>query len=153
VCRSKHVEPLKNFGIINSSKQLHLVGYFYMICTMSSWWWAVCPSKHVEPLKNFGIINSIKKLHLVGISTEWNKGLDKFHFRASDRHKETFTSSSLHNTDYSLLLHVSAIGYDHLQGATNFIYVRSVYRSYVTIKFVHPWRWPYLVAETCSSSE
>jgi len=38
VCRSKHVEPLKNFWIINSSKQLRLVGYFYMICTMSSWW-------------------------------------------------------------------------------------------------------------------
>jgi len=26
VCRSKHVEPLKNFGIINSITKLHLVG-------------------------------------------------------------------------------------------------------------------------------
>jgi hypothetical protein len=26
VCRSKHVEPLKNFGIINSLTKLHLVG-------------------------------------------------------------------------------------------------------------------------------
>jgi hypothetical protein len=26
VCRSKHVEPLKNFGIINSIAKLHLVG-------------------------------------------------------------------------------------------------------------------------------
>jgi len=34
VCRSKHVELLINIGIINSSKQLHLVGYFYIIYTM-----------------------------------------------------------------------------------------------------------------------
>ena len=26
MCRSKHVEPLKNFGIINSITNLHLVG-------------------------------------------------------------------------------------------------------------------------------
>jgi hypothetical protein len=26
VCRLKHVEPLKNFGIINSITKLHLVG-------------------------------------------------------------------------------------------------------------------------------
>jgi len=26
VCRSKHVEPLKNFGVINSITKLHLVG-------------------------------------------------------------------------------------------------------------------------------
>ena len=26
MCRSKHVEPLKNFGIINSITKLHLVG-------------------------------------------------------------------------------------------------------------------------------
>ena len=26
MCRSKHVEPLKNFGIINSTTKLHLVG-------------------------------------------------------------------------------------------------------------------------------
>jgi len=26
VCRSKHVEPSKNFGIINSITKLHLVG-------------------------------------------------------------------------------------------------------------------------------
>jgi len=26
VCRSKHVEPLKNFGIINSITKLHFVG-------------------------------------------------------------------------------------------------------------------------------
>jgi hypothetical protein len=31
VCRSKHVELLINIGIINSSKQLHLVGYFSII--------------------------------------------------------------------------------------------------------------------------
>jgi len=29
VCRSKHVEPSINFGIINSVTKLHLVGYFY----------------------------------------------------------------------------------------------------------------------------
>ena len=29
VCRSKHVEPPINFGIINSITRLHLVGYFY----------------------------------------------------------------------------------------------------------------------------
>ena len=29
VCRSKHVEPSINFGIINSITKLHLVGYFY----------------------------------------------------------------------------------------------------------------------------
>ena len=29
VCRSKHVEPLMNAGIVNSITRLHLVGYFY----------------------------------------------------------------------------------------------------------------------------
>jgi len=29
VCRSEHVEPSINFGIINSITRLHLVGYFY----------------------------------------------------------------------------------------------------------------------------
>ena len=29
VCRSKHVEPSINFGIINSITKLHLFGYFY----------------------------------------------------------------------------------------------------------------------------
>jgi hypothetical protein len=31
-CRSKHVEQLRNNGIINSSTRSHLVGYFYKIC-------------------------------------------------------------------------------------------------------------------------
>jgi hypothetical protein len=31
VCRSKHVEPLINFEIINSITRLHLVGYFYWL--------------------------------------------------------------------------------------------------------------------------
>ena len=29
VCRSKHVEPSINFGILSSITKLHLVGYFY----------------------------------------------------------------------------------------------------------------------------
>jgi len=29
VCRPKHVEQLRNTGIINSTTQLHLVGSFY----------------------------------------------------------------------------------------------------------------------------
>ena len=63
--------------------------------------------------------------------------MDTLHFRASDRHIETFKSSSLHNTDYSLLLHVSATGYGHLQGATNFIDVCSLYCKYVNGKNVN----------------
>jgi len=31
VCRSKHVEQLRNNGIINSTTRSHLVGYFYTI--------------------------------------------------------------------------------------------------------------------------
>jgi len=31
VCRPKHVEQLRNTGIINSTTQLHLVGSFYEI--------------------------------------------------------------------------------------------------------------------------
>jgi len=31
ICRSKHVEPSVNFGIINSITRLHLVGYFYWL--------------------------------------------------------------------------------------------------------------------------
>jgi len=31
VCRSKHVEQLRNIGIINYTTWLHLVGYFYKI--------------------------------------------------------------------------------------------------------------------------
>ena len=31
MCRSKHVEQLRNTGIINSTTQSHLVGYFYTI--------------------------------------------------------------------------------------------------------------------------
>jgi len=34
MCHLKHVEPLINTGIINYSKQLHLVGYFHIIYTM-----------------------------------------------------------------------------------------------------------------------
>ena len=32
MCRSKHVEQLRNTGIINSTARLHLVGSFYKIC-------------------------------------------------------------------------------------------------------------------------
>jgi len=31
VCRPKHVEQLRNTGIINSTTRLHLVGSFYVI--------------------------------------------------------------------------------------------------------------------------
>jgi len=34
VCRSKHVEQLRNIGIIKSTTRSHLVGYFYKICIM-----------------------------------------------------------------------------------------------------------------------
>ena len=37
VCRSKHVEPSINFGIMNSITRLHLAGYFYwfiLVCGM-----------------------------------------------------------------------------------------------------------------------
>jgi hypothetical protein len=34
VCRSKHVEQLRNIGIINSTTRSHLVGYFYKIYIM-----------------------------------------------------------------------------------------------------------------------
>ena len=32
MCRPKHVEQLRNFGIINSTIRLHLFGSFYEIC-------------------------------------------------------------------------------------------------------------------------
>jgi len=32
VCRPKHVEQLRNIGIINSTTRSHLVGSFYEIC-------------------------------------------------------------------------------------------------------------------------
>ena len=31
MCRSKHVEQLRNIGIINSTTRSHLVGYLYKI--------------------------------------------------------------------------------------------------------------------------
>ena len=34
MCRSKHVEQLRNIGIINSTIRSHLVGYFYKIYIM-----------------------------------------------------------------------------------------------------------------------
>ena len=37
VCRSKHVEPSINFGIINSITRLHLVGYFYWVWNLVSY--------------------------------------------------------------------------------------------------------------------
>ena len=39
VCRSKHVEPSINFGIINSITRLHLVGFFYwfILRCMNPW--------------------------------------------------------------------------------------------------------------------
>jgi hypothetical protein len=36
VCRSKHVEQLRNTGIINSTTRSHLVGYFYKKVTLLS---------------------------------------------------------------------------------------------------------------------
>ena len=35
MCRSKHVEQLRNIGIINSTTRSHLVGYFYTIYNIS----------------------------------------------------------------------------------------------------------------------
>jgi len=32
MCRSKHVEQLRNIGIISSITRSHLVGYLYAIC-------------------------------------------------------------------------------------------------------------------------
>jgi hypothetical protein len=51
VCRSKHVEPLINFEIINSSTKLHLVGISTELgweawCSFLKWWYWV----HSEPL-------------------------------------------------------------------------------------------------------
>jgi len=34
VCRSKHVEQLRNIGIINSTTRSHIVGFFYEIYIM-----------------------------------------------------------------------------------------------------------------------
>jgi len=44
VCRSKHVEQLRNIGIINSTTRSHLVGYFYTILISASecWIWNRC---------------------------------------------------------------------------------------------------------------
>jgi hypothetical protein len=36
VCRSKHVEQLRNTGIINSTTRSHLVGYLYKACPSES---------------------------------------------------------------------------------------------------------------------
>jgi hypothetical protein len=46
-------------------------------------------------------------------------------FRATVQYTQTRTSSPLHSIYYSLLLHISATGYGHLQGATSFIDVSS----------------------------
>ena len=37
MCRSKHVEQLRNSGIINSTTRSHLVDYFYTICVTMHW--------------------------------------------------------------------------------------------------------------------
>ena len=37
MCRPKHVEQLRNTGIINPTTQLHLVGSFYEIYIASAW--------------------------------------------------------------------------------------------------------------------
>jgi len=39
VCRSKHVEPSINSGIINSIRRLHLVGYFYWFTLICNYKW------------------------------------------------------------------------------------------------------------------
>jgi len=47
---------------------------------------------------------------------------------------------SLNNVYYSLLLNVSATGYGHLQGATNFIFLYGIHIAsshvYVNVKYV-----------------
>jgi hypothetical protein len=57
VCRSKHVEQLKNTGIINSTTRSHLVGYFCkmykFICSSSS---KVTPVGHIKMTDNFCLI-------------------------------------------------------------------------------------------------
>ena len=71
--RPKHVEQLRNTGIINSTTRLHLVGSFYEIyITMHGSTNIKTPSfitsrpKYVEQLRNIGIINSTTQMHLVG---------------------------------------------------------------------------------------
>ena len=47
VCRSKHVEPLMNGGIINSVTRLHLVGYFYWIILRCTDPWILNPQIYI----------------------------------------------------------------------------------------------------------
>ena len=42
MCRSKHVEQLRNIGIINSTTRSHLFGYFYKISQLVVLHGSVC---------------------------------------------------------------------------------------------------------------
>jgi hypothetical protein len=52
-------------------------------------------------------------------------------FRTTAQYTQTFSSSSLHNIYYLLLLHVSATECGHLQEATNFVYECSIHSVYI----------------------
>jgi len=59
-------------------------------------------------------------------------------FSATPQYTQIFTSNSLHNIHYSLLLHVSATGYGHLKGTSNFIDLYSTHCKTCSLCFDSP---------------
>ena len=57
VCRSKHVEQLRNIGIINSTTRSHLFGHFYTIYRKFSCWFTWTPPVYESKLKTHQIVS------------------------------------------------------------------------------------------------
>jgi len=77
-----------------------------------------------------------KKCAAVSLNRLYNTHTHTHTHKHKHTHTHTHTSHSLYDSYYSLLLHVSAVGYGHLQGATNFTGLNSTYckQSYVNGK-------------------
>jgi hypothetical protein len=93
-------------------------------------------SRVVQEQTGFEIINrkrNTRKLPLETKTKEWTH-YTSVHLTGTQPPSRPFRCTTL---DYSLLLHVSAIGYGHLQGTTNFIDVYSLYCKYVNGKSVN----------------
>jgi hypothetical protein len=68
VCRSKHVEPSINFGIINSITRLHLVGYFY-------WFTLLCTDQWILNLGTTCLMSQCNKPEGLNPQIQWYENL------------------------------------------------------------------------------
>jgi len=123
-CHSKHVEQLRNIGIINSTARSHLVGYFYKTYESRTFPWTagLTGYLHCTTLPNFGQIRQVE-------SRVWSTASpSSATFRASDLTVHLGTHPTVHDCSlltsgtawYSRFTRFVGACWLHLQGEENY---------------------------------